>query len=201
MRFVDLTGKVFGRLTVIGKAGRNKHGQILWRCSCLCGGKVIIVRQKIVSGHTKSCGCLRSEAAKKRGTTHGMRDTQEYNIWGVMIQRCTNPRNPAWKWYGARGIKVCDKWFEFSEFYKDMGSRPTSKHSIDRIDVNGDYAPGNVRWVLPKDQANNHRNNLILEVDGRLMTLAEAVNITGVNYNTAYYRFKKNWDVERVLTP
>lgn len=135
-------------------------------------------------------------------TTHGMCGTSEYNIWGHIIDRCENPKAERYADYGARGIAVCEKWrSSFDEFFRDMGPRPSSKHSIDRIDTNGNYEPGNCRWADHLTQQNNRRSNITVFYRGAKMTLAEAFRASGcqVGYSTIRYRLASGWDIERAL--
>ena len=140
-KFHDLTGQKFGKLTVIEHKGKNAHKHTLWLCRCECGNKIIIRSGDLVTGSTKSCGCSRQESLKK----HGKRNTRLYNIWANMIQRCTNQNIPAYKNYGARGIVVCDEWHKsFASFYEWATTHGYSDElTIERIDVNGNYAPEN----------------------------------------------------------
>ena len=153
----DLTNQKFERLTVKKYIGRNKHGQTLWDCTCICGNKISACGCSLLSGHTKSCGCLQRDIISKIRFIHGLSDTTEYNIWRNMIQRCDNPNHPQYKWYGGRGIKVCERWYTFENFLKDMGTRPEGK-TLDRWpDNDGNYKSKNVRWATPKEQRQNRR--------------------------------------------
>jgi len=166
-RFKDITGQRFGRLLVKHCVGSDKKHQALWVCSCDCGNAFIACGFRLRSGIVKSCGCLRREvsAARARITSrthgHALKDnhTPEYDVWASMIYRCTNPNHPAWKYYGGRGISVCERWrHSFENFLSDMGFRPTDKHSIDRFPNNdGNYERSNCRWATMKEQAANRR--------------------------------------------
>lgn len=164
--FIDLTGRKFGRLTVIERAGTNKHKKLIWCCLCDCGNKVNINGSQLHNGDTKSCGCLIKDFNNSKRVAYKKHKERLYRVWASMIQRCINPKVKAYKDYGGRGIAVCDEWYKylaFREWAKNSGYNPDARFSectIDRIDVNGNYEPSNCRWVDMKTQATNKRNNL-----------------------------------------
>lgn len=163
--YFTLVGKNYGRLTVIAEGGR--HGaHRLWTCSCACGNTTEVLGYNLKKGNTTSCGCFRREiassTAKVRFLRHGdatrkQATPPEYRAWVDMKQRCENPANRFYIHYGARGISICERWSEYTTFLADMGQRPSAKHSLDRIDVNGNYEPANCRWATPEVQRHNIR--------------------------------------------
>ncbi len=157
--FIDLTGQTYGRLKVIKKLARvNKQQR--WLCECDCGKIVDCQGGNLRSGQTRSCGCLSKEIAGNRFRTHGMSKTSEFYIWHGIRCRCHNKSDPAYKWYGALGVTVCDQWrTSFEAFIADVGFRPSKKHSLDRINPYGNYEPSNCRWATWSEQASNKRNS------------------------------------------
>jgi hypothetical protein len=153
-------GAVFVYLTVIGFHGRDKDGRQLWMCECRCGKNIPIHAGRLKSGNTKSCGCLKVEQFKIRVTKHGhsvnRKLSREFTTWRGMKARCEGEGRPDWKHYGGRGIKVCERWQVFENFLADMGEKPP-KMSIDRIDNEKDYEPGNCKWSTQKEQVHNRR--------------------------------------------
>lgn len=157
----DLTGMKFHRLTVLGRAVQHGKGPVKWFCRCDCNHELIVEGYQLTTGGTKSCGCLRIESFVAMNTRHGMCKSPEYNSWDAMIQRCRNPLGKNYHHYGGRGITVCERWLSsFENFYADMGPKPTPKHSIDRINNDGNYEPGNCRWATQSEQNFNKRRSL-----------------------------------------
>lgn len=197
--FVDLSGKRFGRLTIIEKQPESKI-KIKWICKCDCGNYAIVFGSSLKTGNTRSCGCLKMEGGRDGKITHGQSDTPTYKSWSDMKSRCSNSRKKDYMDYGGRGIKVCDRWLNsFSLFLEDMGTRPPGT-TLDRIDVNGDYSPENCRWATAKQQQRNKRNNNNVVFRGRSRSLAEWAEGLRMPYDVLRYRLKAGWTPEEAFT-
>jgi hypothetical protein len=154
-----MIGQRHNRLTVVAPVLEIPAGRTAkWLCRCDCGNKTVVERQKLLKGHTGSCGCLSRELTSKRARKHGKWETSEWSTWSAMKKRCNAPTAINYHLYGGRGITVCQEWMNsFEAFFAHVGQKPSPSHSIDRIDNNGDYEPGNVRWATPKEQRANSR--------------------------------------------
>ena len=156
----NLVGLKVGRLSVIDRAGSSSKGRALWRCRCECGSEKVVLGTNLVGGRSTSCGCLTKERTREvsseNNRKHGLHGTPTYRSWRAMKSRCSNPNRHDRHIYLARGIKVCDRWLRFENFLADMGERPDGT-SLDRIDNDGHYEPGNCRWATPKEQRANQR--------------------------------------------
>ena len=205
MKFKDLTGQKFGRLTVLHLADeKTTSRRRRWVCRCECGRTVIVQNYSLTSGNTKSCGCLRLENNRKVRKTHGLSRTPIYRVWGCMIARCRNPRDHKYTDYGGRGIKVCDSWLNFASFYSDVSKMEhfgEKGYTLDRINNDGDYEPKNVRWANLKTQGRNKRNNRLIEIKGELLTLAEISERYNLNEVTIQSRLKNGDTDEDLIRP
>lgn len=194
----DLTGRVFGRLTVEGYSHthtqRSGKRAAVWSCRCECGGTASVMTSNLKKGNTRSCGCLH----KQQMTLHGKSSTRLYRVWQSMLQRCSNPNASRYAEYGGRGIKVCHRWQKFENFLADVGERPEGT-SLDRINVNGDYEPGNVRWATIAEQARNKRANVMIEWGGRRMIQTDWAKELGIKDQTLIKRLKM-WPLEKAMT-
>lgn len=203
MRFIDMKDQRFERLTVLSVFSRGPK-DIRWLCRCDCGTEKFINGFSLRKGLVKSCGCLKSEMIAARSTKHGKatrkNTASEYNIWSAMLGRCYTPTNTSYKRYGGRGIKVCERWHTFENFYADMGQKPPGT-SIGRINGDGNYEPSNCRWETVHEQSNNRKNNRVLEFNGRRETIANWAKLTGIHAGTIGSRLRLlNYSVERALT-
>lgn len=161
-KLIDLSERRFGRLVVLSEHGRDKYNKPLWNCLCDCGEERIILGNSLSRDKTKSCGCLQSDVVTKLSTKHGHskrgKETTEHIIWSLMIQRCTNPRSTNYKYWGGRGVIVCERWrHSFENFLEDMGERPSKNHSLDRKENDGNYEPSNCKWSTRHEQRINQR--------------------------------------------
>lgn len=196
--FIDLTGEQFGHLTVIKQVQNIKYTS--WECRCSCGNIATITTNSLRTKKTKSCGCLSREVTKKRMTTHGMYGSPEHRAWRHMKERCYNPNAKDFKNYGARGIKVCKKWRKsFMAFFNYIGKKPHKNFSIDRINNNGNYCPGNVRWTNRKTQANNSRRNCLITIDGVTKNIIQWAETMGISKLTICNRLHMGWPHEKAI--
>jgi hypothetical protein len=196
-KLIDLVGQKFGKLEV-----KSFHGKIkshyYWNCLCECGNLSRVSGYRLRSGHTKSCGCLRKTAIPGR-YIDGKR-TREMSCWQNMIYRCYNPKNKSYKYYGGRGIQVCERWRDsFENFFEDMGKCPDGM-SIERVDNDGNYEPSNCKWIPKKNQNSNRRDTVIITYNGETKTLNQWATCLGMNYSILKMRLR-NWNnVEKAFT-
>ena len=200
-RFKNLCGMKFGMLTVKSFAGRNEYGDRRWNCVCDCGQTCVILGNQMVRGVTKSCGCFRKVFRRTHGCSLGTTKTPEYQAWLGLKTRCNDESSVHFRHYGGRGIKVCERWCtSFANFLADMGLRPSPTHSIDRIDNNGNYEPGNCRWATKKQQLRNKRTSRRIDFNGELLCVAEWADRLGLTQECIRGRLNRgDTDPARIL--
>ena len=193
MRLIDLSGNKYNRWQVIDYAGRS-----YWNCLCECGVKRKVYGANLKNNKSLSCGCHVIDV----NTKHGMSRTKVYAIWEGMKARCLNPSSSYWHRYGGRGIKVCDRWMSFENFFADMGNPPTNEHSLGRIDNDGNYEPDNVRWETLEQQNNNKVLSHKVTIDGVTKTLTQWAQENGLKPSTVMSRVSYGWDdIDAVTVP
>jgi hypothetical protein len=196
----ELAGKRFGRLLVIERFDRRR-----WRCRCDCGTLRDVLTQSLTDGRTQSCGCLQRERAAKAQHKHGYnrreegRPKIEYRIWQGIKCRCLNPKVPLYKFYGGRGILLCERWMEFANFLADVGNVPAPGLTIERIDNNGHYEPGNIWWATRTEQARNRRSTKYIEHAGERLSLAEWAERLHVPYKLLWARLARGVPFEQAI--
>lgn len=198
MKFQDLTGARFNRLSVSSRA-ENIGGKVAWVCKCDCGASSIVMSANLRKGHSQSCGCLQKERTSQAQKKHGKASSAIYRIWRNMLTRCQNKNVRSFADYGARGIAVCERWQKFENFYADMGDAPIGK-TLDRVNVNGDYEPANCKWASLVEQQSNTRRNRYLTLNGRTQTISAWARETGINSGRIWLRLSAGWTVESALT-
>lgn len=199
-KHIDLTGKKFERLYVTGNFILTKQGRRKWECRCDCGKTAWVVTNNLLSNKTKSCGCLNEEVKTKLHTKHGMSQSRIYSIWSNMKSRCECKTNYAYKWYGARGIKICDEWHNFENFAKWALTNGYKKNlTIDRINNNGNYCPENCRWATVKEQANNTRSCRMITYKGETKTMRAWEEEMGFSRGIIYSRLKQGWSEKEAI--
>lgn len=177
---IDITGQRFSRLTAVRDVGVDKSRNRLWLCLCDCGNEKIVSGNLLKGGKVQSCGCL--------SPGYRVRHDPIYLAWSSMIGRCSYPKTNGYRNYGGRGITVCERWHKFENFLADVGEHPGHGFTLDRIDVNGNYEPGNIRWSTLKAQANNRRNNVYITYQGETKTLTEWCEQLGLKYSRMWKR-------------
>lgn len=194
----ELVGQRFGKLIVVKKVGTKRVGiaqkpKSLWLCKCDCGNEKVVLRSSLITGNTKSCGCLELETKRAIHLKHGMAKTRLWNIWINMKSRCESTKNKDYKYYGGRGITVCEEWKAFESFmnwsfkngYKD-------ELTLDRIDNDAGYEPNNCRWATRKEQTRNRDITLKAEYNGENIPLGEIAELESIPYEKAYEKFIRN---------
>lgn len=187
---LELTGMKFGRLTALNKHGQLPNGGYLWRCACECGNEKIVYGGSLVSGYTKSCGCISKE--RPSHTIHGGKGTPIYLLWKSMRERCNTTSSSSYRDYGGRGIKICSEWDDYRRF-KEWAETSGYKSglSIERKNVNGNYEPSNCTWIPVGKQARNTRRTLRVLYNGMFIPLIEYAEISNQNYGTLHSRYRR----------
>jgi len=192
-RITNLENKRYGMLTVGSFAGANAHRQAMWTARCDCGVQKNILSTSLLTGKSRSCGCSRVKHLKSR--------TVEFRTWTAVKSRCSNHRLSGWHNYGGRGIRVCDRWLaSFDNFLSDMGPRPDGASSIDRINNDGDYEPGNCRWATHGQQGFNRRTTRLIQHNSKVRSLSDWAARAGLSVQTLSRRLSRGWDMDRALT-
>ena len=203
-KLIDMTGKKFGRWTVIERSDNSKRGNAQWICKCDCGTTSIVRGDLMRIGHSTSCGCIATEKLVRYSTKHGdTRDSgwaREYKVWSHIKQRCLNPKDSHYKYYGGRGICICDRWLNsYVNFLVDMGRCPKSL-TIERIDNDGNYEPGNCKWATQKEQVRNRSNNVWIEFDNKRMIQTDWLRELGVTWGKWNYWLKQGFSEGALIT-
>lgn len=201
MNAIDLTGRKYGRWTVLEKTSLPNQGQSRWRCCCECGTiKDNVMYGTLVSGGSGSCGCLRRELLQAQKKPLHLAHNQRNPMWSTYMTiktRCYNPNHPTYKNYGGRGIKMCERWLNsFEAFAEDMGWEKPGGHQIDRIDNDGDYSPENCRWATVLEQAANRRSNIRVEWSGKKMNLIDVARAENVDYMILRHRLSQGQSLQ-----
>jgi len=201
MRKVPFTPARFGRLQALGVAPSGKRSRSRWLCLCDCGKFVTPYANNLLRGKSKSCGCTRLEGTTLRhGHSRNGHWSREYRAWVSMKTRVHNPRRKEFKNYGARGITICRKWLQsFEAFFRDMGKCPEGM-SLERIDNDGSYVPGNCRWATQQEQMQNTRNTRLIRYHGVLLSMAELARRSAIKYSCLRWRLDAGWEIERAVT-
>lgn len=202
-RFVDLTGKRFGRLAVIRMIGRSgKYRRTIWLCKCDCGNYSKPDGSSLSSGNSISCGCYASDVTSILSTVHGdtsnYKRTREYRSWRAMKDRCLRPKCKSYHNYGGRGIRICERWLNsYESFLEDMGRCPTGL-MLERIHNDGNYEPSNCKWDTGRNQARNRRTNTVLTHKGKSMCAVKWAEELGISYCVILNRLKQGWSLGQI---
>ena len=197
----NLIGNRYGRLLVLARAENSKANKARWLCRCDCGIEKVIFATALVGGLSKSCGCLNNEVRGKASVTHGLRKHPLYPVWNDMKCRCRNKTHHAYKFYGARGVTVCDEWrTSFKAFYTwAMANGYKSGLEIDRRDNSLGYSPSNCRWTTRAEQARNRNVCVLKTINGVTKTVGEWADVHGLKQSTVHGRLKRGWSIQESL--
>lgn len=199
---VDLSGMRFSRLTALSPRPGSRQSRRGWLCRCVCGNEVVVPTDKLLAGHTRSCGCLQRESVADTNTRHGQTGVPEYQTWKGIKARCGNPNHPAYENYGGRGVTMCPAWeTDFSAFLRDMGPKPDAGHTVERLDNSVGYEPGNCVWATRGEQSRNKRNNRWLTYQGETLILRDWADRLGITPGALGCRLDKfGWPVAKALS-
>lgn len=202
----NYAGKTIGNFRIVKVSDHDKRDEKVFHYICLaCGKSGTGNPHRITSGQTKSCGCLTgkliSERLKKHGCAIKGNPTPEYRIWAGMKRRCRDSKEQCYKYYGGRGISYCESWEKFENFLADMGKKPSSRHTLGRLDNDGDYEPSNCAWQSRKEQANSTSRNHFETFNGETLTIAQWANKLGVPYGRLQLRLYRGWSFEKAIGP
>lgn len=202
-------------LVAVEYVGR-KNGRTLWKCICDCGKESVTGYSNLMTGNTKSCGCMEKanleyfqrHSYRRKSANFDFSGTLNkhplYGLWSSMLTRCYNKNSKHYNIYGGRGIKVCDRWLPenlgFEHFVSDMGERPSNMHTLDRINNDGDYCPENCRWATITQQSNNKRKSIIVYYFGKRIYLKELCKIIGLNYSRVAHQIQKGFDINSIIS-
>lgn len=194
--FISLVGEKFGMLTVLSRAP-NKGGLVVWNCRCDCGSEILVLATRLLRGAKTTCGCTPA------GLRHGFSKHPLYTTWNLMMARCYNQNHDAYYRYGGRGIIVQDSWHDCTIFLPEieahLGAKPGKDYQLDRVNNNGNYCVGNVRWSTRTENCRNRRDNVMIMYKGELQTMRLVSELTGIGYGTLYTRRKLGWPPEKMF--
>jgi hypothetical protein len=203
--FIDLSGQTFGYLTALERDLNATGGKTVFVCHCRCGRTLSVQSSSLRSGNTNSCGCYQKEKTAEANTTHGQEGTSLYSVWSGIKQRTGNPLNSNYERYGARGVRVHPEWSDSFESFQqhileNLGDRPSTEHSLDRINNEGNYEPGNIKWSTEHDQSRNRRSNINVEYQGKIYVLIDLARELGLDYDALRYQLnRKGRSVEQSI--
>ena len=198
MRGKNIEGLRFGRLVAVSRTSKSCPRGVYWLCRCDCDEYVEVLVAQLNSKAKQSCGCLHLDSARNKHIkhrSHGLHNSPTYKTWKSMLERCRNPANSSYKYYGAKGISVCDEWLNsFKNFLDDMGVRPNGT-TLDRINNSEGYSKTNCKWSTYKEQARNRRTTVKIHFDGNELTLSEYATLVGLSYSGARFRVRKHFQL------
>lgn len=195
----DITNQHFNRLIALERAGKNKNGKDLWFCVCVCGTFCVKSANNLKTGNTKSCGCWKQEVSHKRFLIHGKSGSPEFKTWCAMRRRCIDPSDSHYHIYGGRGISFAERWLVFENFLADMGTKPTPKHTIERVDNEKGYGPDNCVWADIKAQNRNTRRTRMVTFNGITQCLTDWSITLGMDYETLRSRLSRGKTIEEAF--